>query len=420
MARYALTLLLACLLVCCGKKEEEKPGGAMPPPVFPVTTGAVETGSIVRSVDLTGTVKWPTRVAIAAEVSGRVIEPPPRNGTRVTKDEVVLKLDATDLELAVAQREAALQQAEADLVLLKTATREEIIDRLAAAVTETAAQQTFSEEEFARISGLVKKGIRPRSELTKATADVATSKAAVHQRQAALAEAKNGATNAEVQVAEAAVAVAKTALANAKTQLAKATVRAPFAGIVQWKEVELGGVVSPGTELMEIAADDNVQLNLDVPERYVGAVERDREFNFRADAFPNKTFSAKVKSILPDGDERSRTHVLQATVPEPAGLLPRMFVRVRLPLETIDNALLVPKDAVTYKGNDSLIHLVADGKAIPLSVTVGAVEGERVQIIGEVKPGAKVVTTGGEVLFPGASVMEPGAGPPKPEGPPTP
>ena len=96
------------------------------------------------------------------------------------------------------------------------------------------------------------------------------------------------------------------------------------------------------------------------------------------------------------------------------------FVRVRLPLATIDNALLVPKDAVTYKGNDSLIHLVADGKAMPLPVTVGAVEDDRVQIIGEVKAGAKVVTTGGEVLFPGANIMEPGAGPRQPEGPPAP
>ena len=392
----------------------------MPPPVFPVTTGTVETGSIVRSVDLTGTVKWPTRVAIAAEVSGRVVEPPPRNGTRVAKDEVVLQLDATDLKLIVAQREAALQRAEADLALLKTATRDEIIDRLAAAVTEAAAQQTYAEEEFNRIDGLVKKKIRPASELTRAVADVATAKAMVAQRQAALSEAKNGATSAEIQVAEAAVVVARTALADAKAQLAKTTVRAPFAGVVQWKEVELGGVVSPGTELMEIAADDNVLIHLDVPERFVGSVDRDREFSFRADAFPDKTFKAKVKSILPDGDERSRTYVLQATVPEPTGLLPRMFVRVRLPLATIDNALLVPKDAVTYKGNDSLIHLVADGKAMPLPVTVGAVEDDRVQIIGEVKAGAKVVTTGGEVLFPGASVMEPGAGPPKPEGPPAP
>jgi multidrug efflux pump subunit AcrA (membrane-fusion protein) len=417
MARLAIIILVGLVVTSCGKPEAA-PAGAPPEMVFPVTVVKVTRGPVTETANLTGTVRWPTRVAISTEVSGRVVTAPPSNGTRMKKGETLIQIDATDLELTVKRRTAELAQARARLDLLETETRTEILDRVGDELKETEAKMDLAQEEHDRVTGLVAKEIRPKSELTRVKANLAAAKAAVGQRQAALKEVQNGATQAEREVVRAEVAVAEAVLADAQAQRRKTKVVAPFDGIVQWKEVELGTVVAPGTELLELAADSKVQINVEVPERYVGAVTPGRELPFTADAFPGKTFTAKVVSVLPDGDQRSRTFTVQARVAEPEGLLPRMFVRVPFPVAVVSDTLLAPKDAVTYKGDNAVLFVVNDGAVRMVPVTVGISSGSLVQITGDVVEGAVVVSTGGEVLFPGAKVMDVAAARGRPQGPP--
>jgi membrane fusion protein (multidrug efflux system) len=418
MARLAIILFVGTVVASCGKPDAPPQGAPPPEMVFPVTVAKITRGPVTQTANLTGTVKWPTRVAVSTEVSGRVVTAPPSNGTRMKKGETLIEIDSTDLQLSVKRRAAELAQARARLELLETETRSEILDRVGDELKETEAKLALAQEEHDRVTGLVAKEIRPKSELTRVKANLAVAKAAVGQRQAALKEVQNGATEAEREVARTEVAVAEAVLADAEAQLRKTRVLAPFDGIVQWKQVELGTVVAPGTELLELAADSKVQINVEVPERYVGAVTPGRELPFTADAFSGKTFTAKVVSVLPDGDQRSRTFTVIARVAEPDGLLPRMFVRVPFPVAAVDDTLLAPKDAVTYKGDAAMLFVVNDGVVSMVPVKVGIASGSLVQIAGEVAEGATVVSTGGEVLFPGAKVMDVAVARGGPKGPP--
>lgn len=403
---YALIVSVALSLVSCRPKPQEPPqGGGMPAPVFAVTLGTVVRAPITQTTQLTGTVKWPKRATLSTEIQGTVVVAPPANGSRVAKGDLLLQLDRTDLERTIQRQRAELGRARANLQVLTTPTRPETMDQLRAIVAQAEARVAQFNEEHIRVKKLVENAIRPGSDLTRAVADLTAAKAIVRQHQAALLEAENGATEAEIAVAASAVQVAEATVGEAEGQLQKAQLLAPFSGIVQRRQAEQGTVVSPGAPLLELASDGNVEIHVAVPERSVGVVRAGQELSFRADAFPARTFAARVTSILPDGDERSRTYSLQAAVLEPAGLLPRMFVRLSMPVETVDDAILVPKDAITYKEDKATVFTVTEGVAQPVPVELGATANGLVAVQGELREGMTVVTTGGEVLFPGAKVM---------------
>lgn len=416
------SLAVAALMALAGCQKPQQAGG--PPPGYepktPVTVAAVEQGTITETAALVGSTRYVQAATLKSEAEGQIIALELREGQRFKRGDVLMRVDERDAQTTVVEVEAALQRAQRVLEDLKAPTRSEIVARLAARVTEAEANVTLAADELARTERLFAQAIQPEAELVKSKAAKAIADAALAQARAELDEARNGTRPEEVRIAEADVAVQQARMASAKRQLEKCRLLAPWDGVVLRRHVNLGGYVKLGDDVLAVAATGEVEAMMEIPERFVRFLQADSTFALRADALPGETFAARLVAIVPLADERSRNLRVRCTVDNPAGLLlGGMFVRAELPVVSKADALLIPPDAVTLRGDQALVFTVAEDVVQQHVARLGLVGKGKLELLEPVLPvGTQVVTTGGEVLAPGGKVIVKDPAAASPSGPP--
>lgn len=133
-----------------------------------------------------------------------------------------------------------------------------------------------------------------------------------------------------------------------EVQLANLTIRAPITGIVTHRHIQEGMLVSTGTPSFTIVDPSSYQLVINPPEKDLMRLQEGQVARFTADAMPGKEFAARISRINPSVDPTSGTVkvVLSLDQETQDELRESAFVRVRLVMETHNDTLLVPKDAV--------------------------------------------------------------------------
>ena len=235
--------------------------------------------------------------------------------------------------------------------------------------------------------------------------DLKGARAAVVAAEAQLSLAKEPITQHDLEAAEAGVAQARAAVDLAKLQLAEATIKAPFAGVVAQRLVSEGSMAGPASPVLVIISTET-EVVVNVEEANLGAIEVGQPATVIATAYPGVEFAATVVSISPTVDVRSRTSQVRLAPRDADGKLrDGMFAQVRLAIAGAEGSgLLVPKAAVVQQGGDSVAYVVADGKVQRRVVTLGASDGERLQIAQGLKAGELVAISGVADLRDGAQV----------------
>jgi membrane fusion protein (multidrug efflux system) len=191
-----------------------------------------------------------------------------------------------------------------------------------------------------------------------------------------------------------------------EARLAKTEVRAPFAGIVGLRQVSMGAYLQAGADVARLDRIDEMKLDFRVPEVFLGRIGKDQPIAVRVDAFPDEKFSGRVYAHETTVDERTRTTLLRARVPNPgARLRPGMFARVLLELGSNSNAILIPEQAVVPRGNRNFVFRVLDGKARLTEIELGSRTPGEVEVRKGLSPGERVVTDGQLKLQDGAPVV---------------
>jgi membrane fusion protein (multidrug efflux system) len=127
------------------------------------------------------------------------------------------------------------------------------------------------------------------------------------------------------------------------------------------------------------------------------------------DAYPGKTFEGKISLVYPELDTRMRTRTAEVKLEAPVALIPGMFARLQIGLETATDAVVVPGDAVLVLPNgEKVAFILKDGKAQRRVVQTGLEASGRVQIVSGVQPGETVITAGNEKLKDGMEVKAQG------------
>ncbi|HXV07340.1 MAG TPA: efflux RND transporter periplasmic adaptor subunit [Burkholderiales bacterium] len=192
----------------------------------------------------------------------------------------------------------------------------------------------------------------------------------------------------------------------AQVRLSKAIITAPFSGTVGLRLISPGAYVEKGTDIVRLDNISSIKLDFRVPELYAAQVRPGQQVAVRLDAFPGEQFTGRIFAMEPVVDEKTRTILLRARVPNQGlKLKPGMFVRVALTLETRKNAILVPEPAIWPQGQDSFVFRVEGGKAMLTKVEIGARRPGEVEIIAGLSPNDTVVTEGQMKLRDGAPVM---------------
>lgn len=205
----------------------------------------------------------------------------------------------------------------------------------------------------------------------------------------ATSKAKSGAANVE----------------NLQALIAKKTVRAPFAGRVGIRQINLGQVLDPGSEVVTLQTVEEVYANFSVPQQRISDLEVGMTVEVTTDAYPDKKFTGTLTALSSSLDENTRSLPLQATLENADGLLrDGMFARVEVALPTEKSSLIVPATAVAYAPYGDSVYVVetikdkATGQEAPTLrqafVRLGETRGDFVEITKGAKAGQEVVSTG--------------------------
>jgi len=189
-----------------------------------------------------------------------------------------------------------------------------------------------------------------------------------------------------------------------RAQLAKTTLVAPFSGKIGLRSISVGEYLTPTTVIANLLSTNPIKINFSIPEKYVGQIKLGSEITFNTDA-SNKEFKGKVFAIEPGIDQQTRTLQIKALAANASGeLLPGSFAKIKLALNTINDAILVPTEAIIPVLKGKVVYVSRNGKAQQVPVEAGTRTTEKIVITSGLKVGDTVLTTGAMSLKPDAAV----------------
>ena len=197
----------------------------------------------------------------------------------------------------------------------------------------------------------------------------------------------------------------------ARTALAKTRLAAPFAGVVGLRHISVGAYVKEGDDIVSLNKIDRLKLDLRVPETHLARLRQVRALDVGVDAWPGRTFAARILAIDPQIDPATRSLLVRARVDNPGALLqPGMFARVqaRLPAPA---GVRIPEEAVLARPGHFLVYRIEAGVAKPVKVKPGPRETGWVWIAQGLQAGDVIVREGHLKLKPGAPLRIPDAAP---------
>ena len=261
--------------------------------------------------------------------------------------------------------------------------------------------------------------IRLDDRMQQAAVDEA--RAALREAQLALERAQklranNTVAQATVDQLQATFDGAQARLDAALKQLADRTVRAPFAGVVGMRRVDVGARVDDSTVLTTLDDLAELEVEFSVPELYFGRVRRGQPVIATSAAFPGRTFEGKIATIDTRVGAVSRAFRVRAVIPNPDLTLPAgMFMHVTVVLEERP-AVLIPEQAVLAEGDSTFVFELRDAQAERRQVRLGQREAGAVEVLDGLAAGDVVIESGLQRLRDGVTVEVAGETPAAPAG----
>jgi membrane fusion protein, multidrug efflux system len=212
-------------------------------------------------------------------------------------------------------------------------------------------------------------------------------------------------------------------LKNAKAQVAqqqaiieKKILRAPFAGHLGIRAVDLGQYLGAGTPIVTLQALDPIYVDFFVPQQSVDQVRLGQQVAVKVDAYKDQTFAGEISAVNPKVDISNRNVQIRATLKNADHkLLPGMYATVDIAIGSPATYVTLPQTAITYNPYGDTVYVVeskgndAEGKphlvARQTFVTIGPTRGDQVAILRGVGEGDMIVTAGQIKLHNGSVVM---------------
>jgi RND family efflux transporter MFP subunit len=184
------------------------------------------------------------------------------------------------------------------------------------------------------------------------------------------------------------------------------TIAAPFAGTVVAKKTDVGEWIEVGSPVVEIVSLHELEVRVEVPERYFRSLSPGATAAVTFDALPGVEASGRVTAIIPRADPQARTFPVKVRIRNREGRIGvGMLAQVSLPAGESYRAVVIPKDAVVSEGPQKVVYLINGRQVVDrVPVETGAGVGSWVTVEGPIKPGQKVITRGNERLRPGMPV----------------
>ncbi len=330
-----------------------------------VTTDFVTAEEVSETVSIFGQVVTGRQSDVATRIAGVVGDAPLRVGDTVNKDDVVFRLNTERLQIELELVEAEIDIAEAGLVVAEAR-----LDRTSKALERT---ETLVE-------------------------NAAVSQAQLDDRSGEYAEALGA-----LQQAEARISAARAGLRRAQYNIENAVVRAPFDGIILEVTAQSGEFVNSGNVVVRLLDSGALEVEANVPSRYIGALQPEQPVGARTDNGSELTMM--LRAILPTEFSSTRTRPVRFSLTGDASdIAVGQSITLDVPVSRPETVTVVNKDAVVQSGGGWQVFVHEDGKAAPRRVEIGRAVGSAFEVVSGLSVGDEVVVRGNERLRPGQAI----------------
>jgi len=347
----------------------------------------VKTAPSLFELSLPGAVQALVETPVYARADGYVRRRLADMGDRVQAGQLLAEIESPELDQQILEAEATLRRS-----------------RSAAAQAEAALMQARANLELAEVTAqrwqtLVAKGV-----LSKQEGD---------EKQAAwLARKADGAAaEANLRAAREAVAAAEAALQRLRELRNFRQVRAPFAGVITARNVDVGALVTAGSsaavrEMYRLAQIHPLRVHVSVPQSEAADIRRGLACEVEIEQLAGRRFPGRVTRTANALDPTSRTLLTEILVDNPAGvLLPGMYATVRFRLQRAQPPLLIPASAYRNTERGPLAAVLGPDRTVRFTqVRLGRDFGAQVEVLSGLQAGQKIVTNLSDEIRPGVKV----------------
>lgn len=421
-----------------------------------VTVATVETNSVNRTLEATGSVAAYEMIPVSSQATGlQIKEILVDRGDLVKAGQLMARLDDSLLQAQLTQAKASEAQAEARLAELRAGMRKEEIaqaearleqtrarlkqaqasiprqiEQAAAQVASAQARLNLAENRYKSYESLVSQGAVTRDRFNEALSEYRSAQASLSEAQQRLEQARNtnnpeidqlaatvreaeqqlelaraGSRQEVITQAEAQLAQAKAQIQSVTAQLANTKIVAPAGGKIAERNARVGDVTSASQPLFTIIDRGRLQLLLTVPETQLPQIRPGQKVNITSDTARQLSLTGTVREIDPLVNE-SRMATVKVDLSAAEALKPGMFLRAAITTSSA-SGLTVPARAVLPQadGSSMVYQLQKDDTVKALPVQMGELlSGERVEIKSGLSAGDRIVVKGGPFLKDGDKV----------------
>ncbi|UCD79608.1 MAG: efflux RND transporter periplasmic adaptor subunit [Desulfobacterales bacterium] len=210
----------------------------------------------------------------------------------------------------------------------------------------------------------------------------------------------------ELDQSETQLKLAAADLEQVKVRYSHGFPKSPVTGIVNHLYLEVGEYAEVGKPITNIVNIDKIKINVQVPELDVRFVEKGQTTPIRIDAFAERILTGTVDFVAFKADPATKTFLVRSVIENPShDIRPGMIGRVAFVRRTIPDAIAVPLFAIVDKGGERIVFIENDGVAESRIISIGVIEGERVQITSGLNVGDHLIVKGHTEVEDGLKVM---------------
>ncbi|MGM0482143.1 MAG: efflux RND transporter periplasmic adaptor subunit [Pseudomonadota bacterium] len=304
----------------------------------------VEKLQVTEVIELDGLIEATQQSTISAQTSGRIVQLPVDVDDAVEARQLIVRLDDTEQMARLNRARAALESATANL--------------------------NDAQRQFGRIKDLYQQQVASQAEFDQASTQFETSQARVAEAKAAVQESEE--------------------------QLSYTQVKAPYAGIVTERFVELGEFVQPGQPLISGLSLEHLRVITELPQSYAQYVRDNR--NAKVQTASGRKLSINSMTFYPYADERTHTFRLRLNLTDPNGaLFPGMLVKVHIATGTRQQ-LQIPPSALLKRGELRAVFVKVENDWQLRQVRVGEASAGHIEILSGLKAGEQIALSAQELI----------------------
>src|ERR1019366_3875355 len=362
--RLLIPIPLVMWLSGGGEAPKEKPA-ASPAPAIGVSAVTAITETWPSMYEATGTVRARTSAVISAKLMGYVREVKVQTGDRVREGQLLVTLDARDLDVNSRRAEAAFEEVRSSM------------PEADSAAAGAKANLDLAQTTFNRMQDLFNKKSISNQEFDEASGKLKAAQAAYQ-----MALAKRAQLNAQAARVQQDVRATEVARSYAE-------ITAPFGGVVTAKTVDPGTLAVPGTPLLTVEREGAYRLEASIEESHLSAIRVGQPVSVTLDGI-DRTLDARVSEIVPAVDAASRSYIVKIDLPNVPALRSGAFGRASFSMGS-RVVLSIPAAAVSERGQLQSVLVAENGIARTRLITAGSKNKDRIEVLSGLTAGDKVI-----------------------------